>query len=202
MSRRPDQKNTDPSCDTCRKKRCSNGKDCFGEHDRILETYKGEDLRLAQAASLIEAEHYLKKTRLEEVILFSREMGYRKLGIAFCIGLAEEAKILGEFLRRHFEVATVCCKACGIAKDKLDLAEIDPSTPESMCNPIGQAILLNDARTDLNLICGLCIGHDILFTKHSEAPISAFIVKDRVLAHNPAAALMNRYLRKRFNQTM
>jgi uncharacterized metal-binding protein len=67
-----------------------------------------------------------------------------------------------------------------------------------MCNPIGQAEILNREGTDLNLICGLCIGHDIQFTKHSRSPVSTFIVKDRVLAHNPAGSLYCRYLRKRF----
>ncbi len=202
MSRRTEPKSIDPACDSCQKKRCEEGKDCFGNREPILNKYTEDDLRIAHVASRIEAEHYLQKTRLEEVILFSREMDYKKLGIAFCIGLAEEAKILGNFLRRHFDVAAVCCKACGISKETLDLAEIDPEHPESMCNPIGQAVILNDAQTDLNLICGLCIGHDILFAKHSTAPVSTFIVKDRVLAHNPAASLMNRYLRKRFEQTM
>jgi uncharacterized metal-binding protein len=66
-----------------------------------------------------------------------------------------------------------------------------------MCNPIGQATLLNKAETDLNIICGLCIGHDIQFTNYSKAPVTTFIVKDRVLAHNTAASLYNPYLRKR-----
>ena len=35
----------------------------------------------------------------------------------------------------------------------------------------------------------LCVGHDTLFIKHSEAPVTYLIVKDRVLGHNPAAAL-------------
>ena len=52
-----------------------------------------------------------------------------------------------------------------------------------------QARILNREGTDLNVIVGLCVGHDTLFIKHSEAPVTCLIVKDRVLAHNPAAAL-------------
>lgn len=32
-------------------------------------------------------------------------------------------------------------------------------------------------------------GHDSLFLKHSEAPCTVLVVKDRVLGHNPVAAL-------------
>jgi uncharacterized metal-binding protein len=58
-----------------------------------------------------------------------------------------------------------------------------------MCNPIGQALLLNNENTDLNIILGLCVGHDSLFIKYSNAPVTVFAVKDRVLAHNPLGAL-------------
>ena len=52
--------------------------------------------------------------------------------------------------------------------------------------------------TDLNVIVRLCVGHDTLFIKHSEAPVTYLIVKDRVLAHNPAGALhaMDTYYRR------
>ena len=33
------------------------------------------------------------------------------------------------------------------------------------------------------------MGHDTLFLRHSHAPTTVMIVKDRVLAHNPVAAL-------------
>jgi uncharacterized metal-binding protein len=36
---------------------------------------------------------------------------------------------------------------------------------------------------------GLCVGHDSLFFRHSEAPVTVLVAKDRVLAHNPAAGL-------------
>ena len=58
-----------------------------------------------------------------------------------------------------------------------------------MCNPILQAKLLNEAKTDLNLVGGLCGGHDSLFYKYSEALTTTVVTKDRVLGHNPAAAL-------------
>lgn len=187
-----------PACDRCDKKSCATGKDCFNVVDFSLSEYIGSNLTLARNASEIEARYYMKKTRLEEIILFSRKMNFQKLGIAFCIGLSEEARWLARFLREEFEVVSVCCKMGGIEKGVLKLEKIDSAEKEVMCNPIGQAFILNQEETDLNLICGLCIGHDIQFTKYSQAPVSTFIVKDRVLAHNTVASLYCRYLRKRF----
>ena len=58
-----------------------------------------------------------------------------------------------------------------------------------MCNPILQAKILNSEKTDLNIVVGLCVGHDSLFYRYSDAPVTTAVTKDRVLGHNPAAAL-------------
>jgi uncharacterized metal-binding protein len=58
-----------------------------------------------------------------------------------------------------------------------------------MCNPILQAFILNEEETNFNVLVGLCVGHDSLFFKYSEAFSTVLIAKDRVLAHNPAGAL-------------
>ncbi|GHV11626.1 hypothetical protein AGMMS49938_02650 [Fibrobacterales bacterium] len=58
-----------------------------------------------------------------------------------------------------------------------------------MCNPVMQAELLNEQKTDLNIIMGLCVGHDMLFSGASKAPVTTLVVKDRVLCHNPVGAL-------------
>jgi uncharacterized metal-binding protein len=67
--------------------------------------------------------------------------------------------------------------------------KVKPNEFEAMCNPLLQAELLNQAGTDFNVIIGLCVGHDTLFIKQSKAPVTYLIVKDRILGHNPAAAL-------------
>lgn len=188
-------------CVSCVKKSCYQGKDCFAFRDEAQRSYSSEDLKMTRAATQIESEHYMKKTRLEEVILFGRKMSYTRLGIAFCIGLSDEAKIIAELIEPYFEVVSVCCKICGISKEHFDLPKIDSARDEAMCNPLGQAMFLNDAQTDLNLLVGLCIGHDILFTKNCRAPVSTLIVKDRVLGHNPAAAIYSGYHRKRIINT-
>ncbi len=183
-------------CDLCEKNECYEGKDCLNMQADSFTVYSGEDREIHRTAALIEGEYYMQKTRVEELILFSKEMIYERLGVAFCIGLKEEAKVLCSYLRQHFKVYSVCCKVCGRSKDDMELTKINKDKPEVMCNPIAQARALQKNKTDLNITVGLCIGHDILFNKYSGVPTTAFIVKDRVLSHNPAGALYTGYYRK------
>lgn len=188
------------NCISCEEKECYQGKDCFGLTKKIKKmNFSSETLKMIKVASKIEAEHYMKSPRLRELISFCQKMGYKKLGLAFCIGLSEEASILGKILQKNFKVYSVCCKIGGIDKEYYRLPKIKCQRYEAMCNPIGQALFLNKLKVDLNLICGLCIGHDILFTRESKAPVTTFIVKDRILAHNPAGVLYSKYYRKIFD---
>lgn len=196
------EKNMSPHCGRCESKECRDGKDCFSQDSNHKQLYQDSQIaKLHKAASAIEAEYYGIETRLGEVILWAKELGYQRIGLAFCIGLSEEAKIIDEIFSRHFEVVSVCCKVCGIDKKDFDLPQISSRNQEVMCNPAGQAQLLNDAETELNVICGLCVGHDAIFSKVSDAPVTTLIAKDRVLAHNPAGAIYSRYIRKHFNET-
>ena len=84
------------------------------------------------------------------------------------------------------------CKVGGIDKAVVGIAaheRVQIGKPESMCNPVAQAEVLNAANTDFNILLGLCVGHDSLFIKYSQAMITVFAVKDRVLGHNPLAAI-------------
>lgn len=152
----------------------------------ILESYNdNENLKIAKAAAQIVEESYGQKTRLEEIMDFAKRCDYQNIGLAFCIGLSNEAKVLSKVLSYNgFTVNSIICKNGGISKD---FVGIDSSVP--MCNPIGQAKFLNEANTDINILLGLCVGHDSLFIKYSKAPITVFAVKDRVLAHNPLGAI-------------
>ncbi len=133
------------------------------------------------------------KSRLEEICDFARRMEYRRLGLAFCGGLVAEAEQLVTILTAQgFEVVSVICKVAAVAKEELGLGEhekIHPGRFEAMCNPIAQAELLNQAETDLNIMMGLCVGHDALFLKHVQGYTTVFAVKDRLLGHNPMAAV-------------
>lgn len=164
------------------------------EMEEIKKLYQEEEnYKLAHNSALVEAEGYCRKTRLEEIMDFADKCGFKRLGVAFCIGLSNEAKMFCSILKHNgFEVNSVVCKNGSIPKEFLkikDSEKVRPGTYEPMCNPIGQATLLNNEGTDLNIILGLCVGHDSLFIKYSDAPVTVFAVKDRVLAHNPLGAL-------------
>jgi uncharacterized metal-binding protein len=148
---------------------------------------------LASAAARTEAFGYCKETRLQEVIGFARRLGINRLGIAHCVGLVQEARLVQEIMEaNHFEVLSVCCKVGSIPKEEVGLADaekIRPGQYEALCNPVAQARLLNKASTGLNIALGLCVGHDSLFFQHSHAPVTVLVAKDRVTGHNPVAAI-------------
>lgn len=165
------------------------------EIERINELYRNDELaaRLSIAAAEVEGTYYGKLTRVEETIAFAKRMGAKKIGIAACVGLSKEASIFVKVLRaRGLDSHCVICKVGSVDKTEAGIPEqlkVHKGCHESMCNPILQAELLNKEKTDLNVIVGLCVGHDSLFIRYSEAPVTTLIVKDRVLGHNPAAAL-------------
>lgn len=175
--------------------------------------------QFARQASIQEAECYANrhekpyilqptKTRIQETCEFAHKMGYKKLGIAFCAGLHREALSLSRMLEAQgFEVVSVVCKAGCTPKENIGVGDEDKiriGEFESMCSPIAQAMILNEEKTDFNIMLGLCVGHDSLFMKYAQAFCTVLVTKDRVLAHNPCAALYTsssyyvRLLRKGF----
>jgi len=176
----------------------------------VKQYEESETARFARAASIQEAECYLdrhtrpfkvipRKTRVEEIAEFARRRGYQKLGLAFCGGVKEEALLLTDILKHNnFQVVSVVCKVGRVAKEQIGLTteeKILKDQFEVLCNPIAQAEILNHMATDFNIMMGLCVGHDALFLKHVTAYTTVFAVKDRVLGHNPMAAL---YLSKSY----
>ena len=173
--------------------------------DRALEELKKpEILEFCRQASIQEAEGYGGreegfaavrpiKPRLIEIIEFAARMHYQRIGLAFCIGLRNEAKVVEKlFAANGFTVVSGLCKMGRTGKERLGLRkdqQIRPSGFEAMCNPIAQAMLFNEEKTEFNVVMGLCVGHDSLFFKYAEAPTTVFAVKDRLLGHNPLAAV-------------
>lgn len=163
----------------------------------------GDEARLARVAARVEGMCYLKQpgsdavvprwTRVEDTVALAKLMGWKRIGIATCIGLLEESRQLSLILTAQgLEPVSVCCKAGSIDKLELGISEADkvrPGTFEPACNPVAQAEILNRSGTDMNAIVGLCVGHDMLFTRHSAAPVTTLVCKDRVTGHNPVAAL-------------
>ncbi len=168
----------------------------------VAEYNKPEVKEFARQASRQEFEGYErtpeglkpKNPRILELIQFARKCGYQKLGLAFCVGLQNEARTLTEILENNgFEVVSVCCKVGAIAKENIGIKPEEKiggaESWESMCNPIAQAEILNSEKVDLAVMLGLCIGHDTLFIRYCRRPVTVIAVKDRVTGHNPLATL-------------
>lgn len=122
-----------------------------------LEHYdedRNKEIMIASAE--VEYEGYCQWTRVQEIMEFAKKIGARKIGIANCIGLINEARIF--------------------------------------------ARILNQVGTDLNVVIGLCVGHDSLFYRYSDAYVTTLVTKDRVTGNNPAAALYTAgsYYKKKF----
>lgn len=148
---------------------------------------------IMQAAAQVEGQYYGQLTRVEEIIVFAKKIGAKKIGVASCMGLIQESKVFSKILKANGLIPYgVICKVGAIDKTQVGICEQDkikPNSRESACNPIMQAELCNIEKTDLNVIMGLCVGHDTLFMKYSQAPVTYLVVKDRILAHNPIGAL-------------
>ncbi len=161
--------------------------------EAMAEYGKEENQNFFITSTQIESAGYGLWTRMQETMEFCKRMGYQKVGIAFCVGLQQEAKILTKYLERNgLEVVSVICKTGGKDKTEVGVPEeskLQPGSFETMCNPILQAKVLNDAQTKFNIILGLCVGHDSLFIRYSQAPVTTLVAKDRVLVHNPCAAI-------------
>jgi uncharacterized metal-binding protein len=163
---------------------------------QAMDVYAGneEQSRLARVSTILEGETYGRLSRVEETIEFIRRMGYRSVGIASCVGLLAETALFVRILEREgIENFSVGCKIGAQDKTVIGVPEAKKLNGgrghESMCNPVMQAGVLAARKTDFNIVIGLCVGHDSLFIAHSQAPVTVMIVKDRLLGHNPVAAL-------------
>ena len=149
-----------------------------------------ENKKVTLAAAGVESDYYCQMCRVEETIEFAKRIGAKKIGIATCVGFIRESNTLTRILRSHgFEVYGVACKAGTVRKTEVGIPPKCENTGVNMCNPILQAKILNKEQTDLNIVMGLCVGHDSLFYKYAEGLTTTLVVKDRVLGHNPVAAL-------------
>lgn len=161
-------------------------------------------MAFARQASIQEAEGYADrdlgyarikpiKPRIQETIEFAQRMNFRRLGLAFCIGLRKEATVVERLLTdAGFDVVSAMCKLGRIDKKRIGVdssQQVCPGGFEAMCNPVAQAFVMNRGQTEFNIMLGLCVGHDSLFLKYAEAMCTVLAVKDRLMGHNPLAAI-------------
>ena len=104
-------------CATCPSHACyTKGVNCTGvPHEEVKAAYTDEELKLMQAAAYVEGTFYSNICRLQETAEFAKAMGYKMLGMAFCIGLNAEARYIAKYFEQQgFEFFSVCCKNCSI----------------------------------------------------------------------------------------
>lgn len=132
----------------------------------------------------------VRRTRLQELIVFGQKAGFKSINLGFCNGLLEETRMLSDILSQYFIVYSACCKTSGIDKTDQNVPYINPNAKfESACNPVGQAKISNKLGVDLSIQIGICLGHDIALETYTVSPTITFAPKDRVLGHNTLAAL-------------
>lgn len=119
------------------------------------------------------------KDRVEEIMAYAKAAGIKHIGIANCISFQKIANQLENTLSEQgFSVSTTNCKLGNVP-----LNDLVSGHSGTACNPAGQAAYLAQQKTELNIVIGLCVGHDIIFNQKSEAPVTTLIVKDRKLKH-------------------
>ena len=184
-------------CLACEDYKCLDGKSCGLSSKLNSKPESKETANMLNAAMDISLEEERVLCRISELIYYAIEMNYNKIGIAYCTDLAEPAGIVTQVMRRFFNVIPICCKIGGKRLPDVSLEGNDKIT----CNPYGQAEIFNKAGTDFNIIIGLCIGTDCIFTELSNAPVSTLFVKDRSLANNPIGAVYSDYYLKEVTNT-
>jgi len=169
----------------------------LGEIETSTHEYSNpKALAMYKAASVVGQHNNGMTPRIEEALLLAKELKLKRIGFAACVSMEWELGYLVKlFSGEGFQVFNVSCQFGRVNAESRGVPEVQGFI-RSTCNPIAQAEVLNRDDTQLNFILGLCMGHDILFTQYSKAPVSTLIVKDRVTGNNPAAALYGWHRRK------
>ena len=166
------------------------------------EYARADNIEIYKAAGKVVSGGYGKWPRVQEAIEFAKELKVKKIGLASCVALLNEMNLVARlFSGAGFEVISSACQIGKVSPEDRGVAFEGIERRHMFCNPIAQAEICNESGTELNFILGLCLGHDILFTRHSKAPASVLIVKDRVTGHNPAVALYADNLRQALFKT-
>jgi uncharacterized metal-binding protein len=167
------------------------------EIEKATKEYgKSNTISLYKAASMVGEHNNGMTPRIEEALLLAKELKLKRVGFAACVSMGWElGELMKLFTKEGFDVFTAGCQIGGVSAESRGVPEVKDCV-RSLCNPIAQAEILNTEDTQLNYILGLCMGHDILFTEYSKAPVSTLIVKDRVTGNNPAVALYGWHRRK------
>ncbi len=142
-----------------------------GDFPEFRELYRDDRARaLAVRAAVIEGEGYGRWTRLQEIVEFSRAMGFRRMGIAHCPDMAPEATRTAGYFHES------------------GLEPILPPCPPA-CAPEAQARFFAHQEVELTVLGGMCVAHEAMLVRAIQVPVVSLVARDQRLRHNPAAAL-------------
>ncbi|MDA8442397.1 MAG: DUF1847 domain-containing protein [Peptococcaceae bacterium] len=130
------------------------------------------------------------RNRVEELIVYLKALGLKRVGIAFCVTLLKETQNLIKYLHQEgLDSIAVCCRVGAVDYTEIGLTKAHPDKFAAICNPLAQSKLLNQADVDIVVQMGLCLGHDIILQQQCTAPVTTLVVKDRALDHHSVLAL-------------
>jgi uncharacterized metal-binding protein len=158
---------------------------CSKTKKELIDLYANlddETMKMLEASYGVVKETKASADRLEEIRLFAKKMGYKRIGIAFCKALRKIGRQVDAELSKDFEVFSVCCDCCGLTREEISMPYLKAPS-DAACNSIGQATALNDKEVELTIACGFCLGHDIIFAKHIKSPVTHLLNKDRKYGH-------------------
>ena len=150
---------------------------------KICLTEGSHARRLWQAFSRLIGTGGAGKSRVEHIVDFCRSLGTKKIGISSCLRYIRDASYLKDlFQREGFKCSVVFCKIGGWQTK--DIA-IDKETDWIICNPVGQALILNELGCEVNVTLGLCMGHEMIFNKYAEGYVTNLYVKEKISNERP-----------------
>ncbi len=111
---------------------------------------------------------------IEEIPEYLSNRDLKRVGLAYCSGMAEGAKRMADKLGRGVDVVAAACPA--------DCHKPGPAGDRGNqpCEPEKQALMLNQAGCDLVIFMGFCPAFHAAFNRLSKAP-SAVILSDGAL---------------------
>jgi uncharacterized metal-binding protein len=177
-------------CTHCKTKICRKGERCDVvnfDTEEVIAKYHAEQTIVQAAAQLVDNGRAGTLSRLEELSEFAQLAGMKTVGLAYCYGMENDARLVVDYLRANgLKVEAASCTVGGVTQNKVNL---ESNICSVSCNPIGQAQQLNSRKPDLTITMGLCLGHDILFNREIESDVTTLVVKDRVHNHQPSQAI-------------
>ena len=127
--------------------------------------------------------------RVEHLREYCLHAGVGFVGLAICSAFLEEARTVRAYLReKNIDAVIACCKIGAVRLADIGV-DRDIGYDYALCNPVGQAMLLNRNKTQMNVLMGLCLPHDMLVIEHADAPCTTLFVKENMSGHHPLGTL-------------